>query len=145
MKKRATGELSRLDPQSRVMVEEARAAIARAAGAHLRRLVLFGSQARGEATPESDIDLLAILECADAETVEAMRSALYDVMSAHDFSRLLSLHTRTAAEFDERLRTGHSFGRNVAEEEQAWLRLGEAIGSACLYGYSRCSWKEQMQ
>jgi predicted nucleotidyltransferase len=31
-------------------------------GSRLRHLFLFGSHARGEATPESDVDLLVVLE-----------------------------------------------------------------------------------
>ena len=31
-------------------------------GPRLKRLVLFGSQARGDATPESDVDVLVVLD-----------------------------------------------------------------------------------
>ncbi len=39
-----------------------RAALRERFGDRLRELVLFGSQARGEATEESDVDLLVIVE-----------------------------------------------------------------------------------
>ncbi len=105
-----------MDGESRRLVEEARVALERAAGKHLTRLVLFGSQARGDATSESDIDLLAIVADVDQQTVEAMRATLYEVMFAHNFARLLSLHVQTAAEFEDRLARGYSFARNVDEE-----------------------------
>ena len=31
-------------------------------GPRLKRLILFGSQARGEATPDSDVDVLVVLD-----------------------------------------------------------------------------------
>jgi predicted nucleotidyltransferase len=39
-----------------------RALLAQHYGPRLKQVILFGSAARGEATPESDIDLLVVLE-----------------------------------------------------------------------------------
>ncbi len=44
-------------------------------GARLVRLVLFGSQARGEAGPESDVDVLVLLEGLQP----AERTAIYEI------------------------------------------------------------------
>lgn len=45
-----------------------------------RLIVLFGSEARGEATPDSDIDLLLLLDRDDENLVAAAQDAVYDVM-----------------------------------------------------------------
>jgi predicted nucleotidyltransferase len=46
----------------REILKEARKALEARYGARLKDLVLFGSMARGDATPDSDIDLLVVLE-----------------------------------------------------------------------------------
>ena len=44
---------------------------------HPRRVVLFGSRARGEARPDSDIDLLVILDDDTPADVIPVRNAVY--------------------------------------------------------------------
>jgi predicted nucleotidyltransferase len=44
------------------LLDELRERLGRAYGERLSTIVLFGSEARGEAGPESDIDLLVVLE-----------------------------------------------------------------------------------
>lgn len=44
------------------LVKEIRNRLAAVHGARLRGVVLYGSEARGEAEPESDIDVLVLLE-----------------------------------------------------------------------------------
>lgn len=36
-------------------------------GSHLKKVILFGSRARGDSSPESDYDLLIIFDSVDAE------------------------------------------------------------------------------
>ena len=43
------------------MLEPLRSGLARILGAQLDRVLLFGSQARGEAHPDSDIDVLVVI------------------------------------------------------------------------------------
>lgn len=79
-------------------------------------IVLFGSEARREATPESDIDLLVVLESDDPETVKAVREAVYEVMWKHDFERLISVITFPKEMFEEQKAKGYSFVKNVERE-----------------------------
>ncbi|HET6567017.1 MAG TPA: nucleotidyltransferase domain-containing protein [Rhodothermales bacterium] len=43
-------------------LDEARARLRALYGDRLRRVILYGSQARGDAGPESDVDVLVVLE-----------------------------------------------------------------------------------
>jgi uncharacterized protein len=45
----------------RTVIDELRSRLQSLYGDRLERLVLFGSQARGDASPESDIDVLVVL------------------------------------------------------------------------------------
>lgn len=105
-----------MGPQISQMINEAREAIVQKAGDHLRLLVLYGSEARGEATPESDIDILALLDVDDPKIKRSLKDAVYNVMWRYDFLRLISLHFMTASEFRTQAEQGYSFARNVEEE-----------------------------
>ncbi|TAK30790.1 MAG: nucleotidyltransferase domain-containing protein [Chloroflexota bacterium] len=98
------------------MISEAKHAILEKAGKHVRLLVLYGSEARREATPESDIDLLVVLDVRDASAEQLMEDAVYDVMWKHGFPRLVSLCFMTAGDFQRQSQRGYSFVRNVEEE-----------------------------
>ncbi|WP_457653426.1 nucleotidyltransferase family protein [Rhodocaloribacter sp.] len=50
-----------LSPAVRAALAEAVAMLGDLYGSRLRHLVLFGSQARGESHPESDVDVLVVL------------------------------------------------------------------------------------
>ncbi len=41
-------------------------------GAHLRQVLLFGSRARGDATDESDYDLLVVVDRVDAAVIDGI-------------------------------------------------------------------------
>ena len=104
-----------LSPEVSALLCEAREAIL-LAGVHPTVIMLYGSEARGEATPESDIDLLVILEEDTPQAEASIRDAVYDVMWRHDFSRLISINTFAREEFEEQRRKGYSFVQNVDRE-----------------------------
>lgn len=77
------------------------------------RLFLFGSVARATHTPDSDIDVLAVLEdSADAERIEErLRDVAYDVMLER--GTVFSIHAVTESTLRER---DHPFFRTILEE-----------------------------
>jgi uncharacterized protein len=56
----------------------------------LDRVILFGSQARGEATPESDIDILIVLQDPVDASVELQRTSQFIAQFCLDYSVLVS-------------------------------------------------------
>jgi len=70
-------------------------------GPRLRRLILFGSQARGEATPESDVDVLVVLEGPISSYDEAKRTSRVATEAAAYRDTALSFVHMSAEEFSE--------------------------------------------
>jgi predicted nucleotidyltransferase len=68
-------------------------------GSRLRHLVLFGSQARGEATEDSDVDLLVVIDNATSVDGRALDEIVGDILTRREV--LLSPLLLGAARFDE--------------------------------------------
>src|SRR5215210_8478645 len=64
------------------LLREIRARLAAAHGVRLRGLVLYGSEARGDARPDSDIDILVLLDgpIDYGKDLRTNISALYDLV-----------------------------------------------------------------
>lgn len=56
------------------ILEDLKAGLQELYGAKLRRLILFGSYARGEAERDSDIDVAVVLDDYESDFVEIVRS-----------------------------------------------------------------------
>jgi predicted nucleotidyltransferase len=80
----------------------------------LRRAILFGSHARGEARPESDVDLCLVAEGADrqAEAARRFRHAMGDIWPRPAFTLVPISPARLA----EKQFVGDHFFHTVLEE-----------------------------
>lgn len=84
-------------------------------GGRLRRLVLYGSRARGEARPASDYDLLAVVSAGGAGT----KSVVAELAEEFALRNLADLSVRVLPEPEyEGLRvSGIAFWKEVARDE----------------------------
>jgi len=75
-----------MDSQLRVILGELRNRLEREYGARLVKIVLYGSQARGEAEPGADIDILVVLEGPVNASAEIARTEfdVADLSLAHN-------------------------------------------------------------
>ena len=103
-------------PEVKSLLQEFQKRIPEPTRSRIQQLILFGSAAREEDQPESDVDVLALLDEKSQETEEALKEAAYQAMWACDFQRLLSLKILSMTEYEERLAKGYSFYRNVERE-----------------------------
>lgn len=77
------------------------------------QIILFGSHAYGQPTPDSDVDLLIVMD----DEVEPL-PAPYQIRQTLKLYAPVDLHIRTAAEVAQRLREGDMFMREVVERGQ---------------------------
>ncbi len=69
-------------------------------GDRLVRLILFGSHARGEANPDSDIDLLAVLKSPVSQAQEISHMSELCVKILLDYNELVSIIPMSEARFN---------------------------------------------
>lgn len=78
------------------------------------KLILFGSRARGTQRPDSDYDLLLVVDRKEDALLDALYESVMDVLLAH--GRLVSLKVYVKSEF-ERLQALHTpFMTHIDEE-----------------------------
>ncbi len=77
--------------------------------AHPETIILFGSYAYGRPTPDSDVDLLVVME--SDQSIHARTVELSRVLSPRPFP--VDIITRTPAELKDRLNIGDSFFKEI--------------------------------
>lgn len=101
------------NPTVRTVLREARTALHNLYGDRLKRIVVFGSQARGDAHADSDIDLAIVLTPpVDAYAESQRTSDLVVNMAIRHGVALSMLHLST----EELANTQHSLIRTLHEE-----------------------------
>lgn len=83
---------------------------------HIRQMIMYGSRARGDATEDSDLDLVALVDENTPELEQALDEIAYKVMWDHDFKPIISLKVFTEERFRSAAAKGLSFYRNVERE-----------------------------
>ena len=80
------------------------------------RLSLFGSYARGEERPDSDMDVLVIVKRFSLRLENDILDAAYEIMWANGFEPLLSVHVMDEAYFARLDGWESSFVNNVRHD-----------------------------
>lgn len=83
---------------------------------HIRRMILYGSRARGDAAEDSDLDLVALVDENSQELEQKLDDIAYSVMWDNDFKPIISLKVFAEERFCNAAAKGISFYRNVERE-----------------------------
>lgn len=83
---------------------------------HIRSMRVFGSRARGNAAPNSDMDILILVDKNDPALEAAIDEVAYRVMWDSDFNPILSVKVMEATRYEDFLKRDFSFYRNVNRE-----------------------------
>jgi uncharacterized protein (UPF0332 family)/predicted nucleotidyltransferase len=112
-----------LRPEEAQAVEEFKDRLLAALPDQVRDIILFGSKARGDGYPESDIDLLVVLENPTKEQTDTVGDIMFDILFNRGVE--LSAITFSREEAMQQRELGTPLIRNVAEE--GIVIMGEAI------------------
>ena len=82
----------------------------------LRGVKVFGSRSRGSAEPDSDLDVLVLVDSWDTELEKEIEDAAYQAMWDDDFRVILSIKVFAEEEFLDLARRGWSFFCAVQRE-----------------------------
>ena len=83
---------------------------------HIKKLILYGSRARGDAAEDSDLDLVALVDEKTPALEQSLDEIAYNVMWDHDFKPIISLKVFSEEHFMNSLAQGLSYYRNVERE-----------------------------
>lgn len=83
---------------------------------HLKRIIAFGSRVRGDFSPDSDLDMVVLIDEDNPTIKQKLKDTLYDVMLDNDFKPIISLKTFSESKFQDLFNRGFSFYRHVLQE-----------------------------
>ena len=83
---------------------------------HLKQLIVFGSRARGDAFPDSDLDVVALIDQENPTIEEKMDDIVYQVMWDHNFKPFISLKVFSKSKFEDQLQRGFTFYKHVVRD-----------------------------
>ena len=98
------------------LILELRQKIAPDVEKHVRRMIVFGSRARGEAMADSDLDILVLVDDKTPEIEQRLQDIAYQVMWDHDFRPIISLKVFELSKYDDAVKRGLSFYKHIERE-----------------------------
>lgn len=105
-----------MDDKDRELLLEFKRRLSPDLATQLKRLIVFGSRARGEAVEDSDLDVIALVEERTPDIEKRLFDIAYQVMWDHDFKPIISLKVFSESQFYNALNKGFSFYRHVEKE-----------------------------
>ena len=104
----------KLTPAEQAWLDEYRQSLAKDHPGLVEDIVIFGSKARGDAGPDSDLDVLIVLTEADRRTKDVVAYHGYLLAALSDALPSIMVYTR--AEWTERERDSSPFHRAVTRD-----------------------------
>lgn len=105
-----------MDERDKALILELKKRLSSDLKRHVKRLIVFGSRVRGEATEGSDLDVIALVDEKTPAIEKALEDATYRVMWDYDFKPIISLKVFAESQFYNAVNRGFSFYRHVEKE-----------------------------
>ena len=105
-----------MNEQDRKIVLELKSRLSADLRKRVKKLILYGSRARGGSMEDSDLDLVALVDEKTPEIEGALDEVAYGVMWDHDFKPVISLKVFSEARFRSATEKGLSFYKHVEKE-----------------------------
>ena len=105
----------KLSPEEQAWLDAYRKALAEQVPGLVQEIVIFGSKARGEARPDSDLDVLVVLREGDRETKRRVRHLGHSLAVTSDAVPSIMVYTRE--EWSSRKRDDSPFYRAVFRDQ----------------------------
>ena len=105
-----------MDERDKIIVKEFKSRIPQDIKNHLEKIIVYGSRARDEEDEFSDLDMAVIIDKKGLVIEKELEEIAYQVMWEYDFKPLISLKLFSKSDFNQALRNGFSFYRNVERE-----------------------------
>ena len=105
-----------MNDRDRALIAEFRKRFSAELATHLKRLIVFGSRAKGEAVEDSDLDVIALVDEKTPEIEKQLEDVAYQVMWDHDFRPVISLKVIAESDYASALVKGFSFYKHVERE-----------------------------
>ncbi len=83
---------------------------------NLKRIIVYGSRARGDAAEDSDLDVAVLVKEKNSKIEKELEDIAYDVMWEFDFNPIISLKVFSHSRFQDAIDQGFSFYRHVMKE-----------------------------
>lgn len=105
-----------MDDRDRDLILEIKRRLSSDLACHVKRLIIFGSRAKGKAAEDSDLDVVALVDERTSKIEKHLEDIAYQVMWDHDFKPIISLKVFTESHFYSAVNKGFSFYRHVQKE-----------------------------
>ena len=105
-----------MDEKDKELILEFKDKIPQEIKKHLKRVIVFGSRARGESSESSDLDVAVLVDRKNTEVEKKIEDTAYQLMWAHDFKPIISIKIFAQAQFQRALDQEFSFYRHIQEE-----------------------------
>lgn len=105
-----------MDNKDKAIIQDFKARLKPELMAHVKKIIIFGSRARGAAMEDSDLDVVALVDRKTTVIEKELEETAYQVMWDHDFKPMISLKVFEESRYTDALRRGFSFYRHVEQE-----------------------------
>ena len=102
--------------RDRDLILELRKKLPTEVAANIKKVIAFGSRVRGQGEEDSDLDLIILVDQKTSGLESKIEDVAYKVMWDHDFKPIISIKVFTEAHYQNFLKEGFSFYKNIDRE-----------------------------